>query len=109
MKLNQIFYEIDYSQAYEYAIAKGYTIKEIEADEHGRRFKIVEIPKPTEEEILNNMRFKREYECFPIINRGECWYAKLTDEQKSELSQWYDAWLDVTETKVVPTKPTWLK
>ena len=51
---------------------------------------------------------RRDTECFPIINRGELWYKHLTDEQKEELDNWYNAWLEVTETKVIPTKPEWL-
>ena len=50
----------------------------------------------------------REIECFPIINRGTLWYSKLTVEQMSELDNWYQAWLDVTETKEIPEKPSWL-
>lgn len=62
----------------------------------------------TEEEILNSLRHKREQECFPIINRGQLWYNKLTPEQIEELDQWYCDWLNVTETKVEPSKPEWL-
>lgn len=51
MELNQIFYETNYTQAYDYAMANNYTIKEIEADEQGRRFQIVEIPQPTQKEL----------------------------------------------------------
>lgn len=57
---------------------------------------------------LNNLRFQRELVCFPYINRGYLWYNKLTDAQKNELDTWYQAWLDVTETKVIPEKPEWL-
>lgn len=63
----------------------------------------------TEEEIIENLRFQREEECFPIINRGQLWYNALTAEQFDELNAWYGAWLDITETKEVPTKPSWLK
>lgn len=58
---------------------------------------------------LQILRIKREDECFPIINRGNLWYATLTEEQVAELDNWYMAWLDVTETKVIPKKPKWLK
>ena len=58
---------------------------------------------------LNKLRQQREAECFPIINRGELWYDTLTSEQRTELQSFYRAWLDVTETKVVPTKPSWIK
>ena len=67
----------------------------------------------TQEELntieLNKLRQQREVECFPIINRGQLWYDTLTSEQRTELQEWYHAWLDVTETKVIPTKPSWLK
>lgn len=58
---------------------------------------------------LDTLREIRAKECFPIVNRGKLWYNCLTVEQISELNRWYFAWLDVTETKVIPTKPEWLK
>lgn len=58
---------------------------------------------------LDKLRQQREVECFPIINRGQLWYDILTSEQRTELQEWYHAWLDVTETKVIPTKPSWIK
>ena len=47
--------------------------------------------------------------CFPIINRGQLWYNNLTDEQQEELSKWYNEWLNVTTTLVMPETPDWLK
>lgn len=64
--------------------------------------------KYTEEEFKNNLRAKREVECFKFINRGQLWYDTLTEEQKAELKKWYIAWLDVTDTLVVPNKPNWI-
>lgn len=58
--------------------------------------------------LVEDLRFLREQECFPIINRGTLWYERLTTEQKEELNIWYQAWLDVTETKIIPDKPIWL-
>ena len=58
--------------------------------------------------ILDVLRKQREIECFDIVNRGIVWYDTLTAEQKQELAEWYRAWLDVTETRVIPTKPSWL-
>lgn len=55
------------------------------------------------------LRAIRSKECFSVINRGALWYEKLTDEQKTELETWYQAWLDVTDTMVIPEKPEWLK
>lgn len=63
----------------------------------------------SEEEILDQLRYQREEECFLIINRGQLWYDTLTEEQLADLQAWYKAWLDVTETKTIPEKPTWLK
>lgn len=65
------------------------------------------------EDLLNvrieELRAKRETECFSIINRGKLWYDTLTPEQTEELNEWYRAWLEVTETLVEPTKPEWIK
>jgi hypothetical protein len=46
--------------------------------------------------------------CFTIINRGGLWYDLLTPEERTDLLNWYLAWLDAWETKVVPITPTWL-
>ena len=67
----------------------------------------------TEEQKLERekkrLRQLREKECFALVNRGELWYKRLTDEQKAELDVWYQSWLDVTETLEIPNKPDWLK
>lgn len=55
------------------------------------------------------LRQQRKEECFSVINRGELWYSRLSAAQKTELEQWYGAWLDVTETLTSPDKPAWLK
>lgn len=58
---------------------------------------------------LNGLRADREVECFEVINRSNLWYNTLNNEQKVELDTWYHAWLDVTDTLVVPERPKWLK
>lgn len=58
---------------------------------------------------INDLRDRRTIECFELVNRGAVWYERLTDEQKKELAEWYQAWLDVTQTKVVPEPLAWLK
>lgn len=58
--------------------------------------------------VLSNLRSQREKICFPYINRGELWYSRLSNTQKAELSTWYQAWLDITETKIIPETPIWL-
>lgn len=52
MELNQIFRENQYNEACNYCFEHNYTIKEIEADESGRRFQIIELSPPTEEELI---------------------------------------------------------
>lgn len=61
-----------------------------------------------EAEQLQRFRRERKQVCFPVINRGSLWYSRLTIEQKEELDVWYQAWLDVTETKVKPETPSWI-
>lgn len=58
---------------------------------------------------MRQLRRRRDEECFTVINRGELWYEKLTPKEKTELAAWYQGWLDVTETGVVPEIPEWLK
>ena len=67
-----------------------------------------DVEKIKEEEIKANIRNRRKSECFAYINRGRLWYNKLSDSQLIELSKWYEAWLNATETKVIPKKPIWL-
>jgi len=55
------------------------------------------------------LRQRREAECFSVINRGEPWYDELTNLQKIELKNWYLAWLNVTDTMIIPKPPEWLK
>lgn len=56
-----------------------------------------------------DIRKRREKECFPIINRGSLWYEKLSEEQDAELREWYQAWLDAPATLVIPDRPLWLE
>jgi hypothetical protein len=61
------------------------------------------------EYLVDKLRSQREKKCFPIINRGALWYNHLSGQQRAELNAWYQAWLNVTETKVEPETPEWLK
>lgn len=58
--------------------------------------------------LIESLQKKREEICFPVINRGKLWYERLTNEQQGELRQWYQAWLDVTKTLVIPKTPDWI-
>ena len=56
----------------------------------------------------NEIRARREKECFSYVNRGTLWYNKLTPEQDIEFQNWYDAWLEAPETFIIPKKLEWL-
>ena len=58
--------------------------------------------------LCDELRQRRETECFSYINRGQLWYARLTEDQQAEMQAWYAEWLKVTETLTVPEKPSWL-
>ena len=66
----------------------------------------------TEEELYEretaDLRKKRETECFAVVNRVKLWYDALSIAQLSELEEWYHAWLNVTETRVIPEIPDWV-
>lgn len=67
--------------------------------------KKVERSADERDNILRRLRTNR---VFPIINRSNMWFNSLTQQQKNELQIWYQAWLDVTDTLVVPDRPAWL-
>lgn len=107
MRVGELFYfDETYAEKAEWCNHNKHHIEEVESDEKGRRFVIVENETMSEEEIL---RERREDECFVFVNRGQAWYNTLTLQQQEELNEWYRAWLDVTEIKIVPNKPKWLK
>lgn len=50
----------------------------------------------------DGIRENRMRKCFPIVNRGQFWYDTLTEDQKTEIREWYQKWLDAPETGVEP-------
>lgn len=58
--------------------------------------------------LCDDLRKRREAECFSYINRGQLWYDRLSEKQKAELQVWYSDWLKVTDTLTAPEKPSWL-
>lgn len=89
----------DETGAYLWKVVNGKLTKRTESEKDADR----------DSSLRYTLRQRRNRECFPIINRGQPWYDRLTAEQKAELSEWYNAWLDVTETLVVPSEPEWLE
>ena len=65
-----------------------------------------ELKIESQKEQIRNDRAKT---CFPIVNRGGLWYDLLTEEEKAELLDWYQAWLEAPETLVIPETPSWIK
>jgi len=61
-----------------------------------------------EEEVLMQLRDRRQEECFSVVDRSQLWYGTLNPQQLHELQAWYQAWLEVTVTRLVPEKPAWL-
>ena len=52
------------------------------------------------------LRERRKVECFNIIdNKSILWWNSLSKEDETEVKQWYSAWLNVTNTKVIPELP----
>lgn len=55
----------------------------------------------------NTLRNRRQTECFDRIdNKSVLWWNSLSDEDEAEVKQWYNDWLNVTSTKVIPELPT---
>ena len=67
-----------------------------------------EYEKVQTDEQKENLRSRREPECFAVINRGQLWYEGISLSQLLELRQWYKAWLHVPTTLEAPEKPKWL-
>ncbi len=85
-------------------LGQGGILKE---DESKRPY--VELSSDYEQRLLEDLRLKRDTQCFAVINRGDLWYKQLSEPKRAELEQWYKQWLDVTVTKQVPKTPIWLK
>lgn len=79
---------------------------ELLQDEGGKPY--IRKTEESERREIENLRLMRENHCFSVINRGQFWYDTLSDNQQEELRHWYQEWLDVTETKIIPEKPEWL-
>ena len=58
--------------------------------------------------VKSQLRELRSTTCFDVVNRGQVWYNTLTIEQNKDIEIWYEEWLRVTDTLIIPTKPSWL-
>lgn len=95
-----------------YDIEKGTIIPDTIIDDEGNEEKIFRFVPYTATELVDlqreGLRQRRSEECFPIINRGALWYEKLKSDQRAELSEWYEKWLDAPQTLSAPTAPSWI-
>ncbi len=81
-----------------YRLSDGMLVKDDEKDAATRL-----------EQQKEQLRSRRKDECFTYVNRGQLWYTALSVKQLAELTAWYKAWLNVTDTLTVPDKPSWLE
>lgn len=93
------------AQKYEVFDEEGFCNYEIRDGALAQRDKTAE----REERRRQEIRQRRETECFLVTDRGVFWYEKLSVQQRDELSAWYQAWLDAPQTGEIPQKPLWLK
>lgn len=103
----KFYYDENYIDKVNFCDKNNLEIEIVGKDEEGKTiYQIMEHQEVKDD--LNLLRIRREEECFPVINRGQLWYDTLDNIQKEELRFWYQDWLDVTETKIIPEKPLWL-
>ena len=113
---DKFYYDEDYKNKVAFCNQNSLQIVTIGKDEKGLIYQIQEPAKPTEEEILQALRERRNVECFSVINQNfiidgesKTWFDTLTKEQKVDAENWLQQWKDVTLTKIIPEKPNWLK
>ena len=105
---------VDESDTYIVEIPDEIELKDLEMEyflstENGYRFDRQSYQAMKDLKEVEKLRARRAAECFSVIDRSILWHNRLTEEQKTELNVWYQAWLNVTETKGVPEKPAWLE
>lgn len=84
----------------------GFMLLDIDEGEH--KYELAKIPEETIDKKRARLRRLREYVCFRrLATYCPFYFDKLTSEQKEELKQWYQAWLDAPQTLVEPTAPEW--
>jgi hypothetical protein len=70
---------------------------------------VVDLKKCIDNETFKQaLRQIRQEECFKFVDRP-IWYNKLSEMQKQEINKWYEDWLSVTDTFVIPERPYWVK
>lgn len=59
----------------------------------------------------DEIRARREEECFKYINRGELWQIMYANDlvRITQLREWYVAWLNAPISHIIPERPEWIK
>ena len=80
------------------------TIRKLTADDYNEKM-ANKLPLELQKRALRQLR---EKECVAVTDRP-LWYSRLPEWQKEELNEWYEKWLRVTDTLLIPQKPFWLE
>lgn len=80
-----------------YKVQDGVLVKDLE------KFENIQLERAADE-----IRERRQTECFVVVDRSKLWYDSLSSEQLAELKIWYEEWLDAPNTGIIPTAPSWL-
>ncbi|MCH5163083.1 MAG: hypothetical protein J1G38_06295 [Clostridiales bacterium] len=97
-KVGDIFYADDeYAQRAEFCNSLGNLyIEEIESDENGRRFRIAEVPQPTQDELLNIKRQQRS-SLLIAFDKWEKAVLRGREIDDDQVMRWYKALLNLEE------------
>lgn len=66
------------------------------------------LRKRESEQLLSEIRSRRQAECFSAVDRG-LWVQSLEPGQFTVLKEWYQKWLDAPQTLEIPELPDFIK
>ena len=91
------------------------TIPLSKIDFTNREFDIEKYHTRIKEKHINDLRKLRAIQCFSVIDRSKIWWDTLSEEQVSEIKDWYNEWLDIPNQQLqsverlpLPIKPNFL-
>jgi len=91
------------------------TIPLSKIDFTNREFDIEKYHTRIKEKYINDLRKLRAIQCFSVVDRSKIWWDTLSEEQVSEIKDWYNEWLDIPNQQLqsverlpLPIKPNFL-
>ena len=91
------------------------TIPLSKIDFTNREFDIEKYHTRIKEKYINDLRKLRAIQCFSVVDRSKIWWDTLSEEQVSEIEDWYNEWLDIPNQQLqsverlpLPIKPNFL-